>query len=63
MSLTRSSRPRPSAPGPADDPWIALLVAGEVALAIGFLAGWEAAATVLVAVLSFLSAYREPPRH
>ncbi|MGW5569691.1 hypothetical protein ACWEVD_00705 [Nocardia thailandica] len=64
MSVTPTSKnayPRRPEP-PDDDPLAALALAVALAIAAGALVGWEAAVTVLVAVLGLFVAYRNSPK-
>ncbi|MGN2642510.1 hypothetical protein ACTD5D_41315 [Nocardia takedensis] len=60
MSVTLKGRsPYSPNPGPTNDPWIALLVAADLAVVAGLLDGWSAAVTIFGAVLALFAAYRE----
>ncbi|MFD4439288.1 hypothetical protein ACFWPK_05860 [Nocardia sp. NPDC058519] len=64
MSLTPTSEnayPRPPE-SPGNHPLLALGLAVALGTAAGVLVGWEAAVTVLVAVLGFFVAYRTSTR-
>ncbi|MCX0270667.1 hypothetical protein NLM24_08105 [Nocardia zapadnayensis] len=60
MSATpdvEATRPSPREPRPVH-PLLALVIAVTIAVGAGVLAGWAAAATILIAILGLFTAYR-----
>lgn len=62
-TVENSSRPSEPDPQRPVHPLIAMMLAISLAVAIGLLGGWDAAATVLASVLTFLSPPPERSRH